>query len=246
MSYQSRKLLSLGAAMLLSASGVFAQSAEEIIKKHNEAVGGAAAWAKVGSIRTTGTQSMMGVEMPVVVTKLRDVGLRQDIEAMGNKIVLVMTADKGWVTNPQTGKPEDMPAAMLDASKAMIYVGDMVMEMANHGYKFESSGITTIDGKPVVPGKGTAEEDQFYCLKALDANGNATDLFFDKKTYYLVKTGRMMAVEGQEMQVGVRFADFKKLEGGLVYPMTNTTDNGDMKLTKVEINPTVDAALFKQ
>lgn len=245
MSYQSRIFLSFGAAMLLSVTNLFAQSAEEILKKHTEAVGGTDAWAKVNTLRMTGTMSLMGAEMPVVFTKLRDVGMRQDIEAMGNKIVVVMTPEKGWMKDPQNGT-QDVPAEMLEASKLETYIGDMVMEMANHGYKFESSGVTTIDGKPVVPGKGVAEDDQFYCLKALDAAGNATDLFFDKKTYYLVKTGRMMAVQGQEAQVGLKFSDFRKLDGGVVIPMSRTSDSGDLKLTKVEVNPAVDASLFKQ
>ena len=106
-------------------------------------------------------------------------------------------------------------------------------------------GEPTLDGKPVVPGKGTPESDQYYRLKALDAAGNATDLYLDMKSYHLVKSSRMIAMQGQEGESGYTFANYQKQAEGIVVPMSMTNEQGETKFTKVDVNPTIEATLFK-
>ena len=247
MSYQSRILLGLGAALFFSATTLHAQSAEEIVKKHNEAVGGAAAWAKVNSLRMTGASSAMGMEMPVVVSKLRNVGVRQDIEIQGSKNYFIVTPEKGWVFFPAQGMSSatELPAEVLKTNQSQTYLGDLIMEMGDHGYKFESAGISTLDGKPVVPGKGTPESEQHYRIKALDKDGNATDLYLDMNTYQLVKTSRMVKMEGKEGEAGSTYANYQKQAEGIVVPMSVTSELGEVKFTKIEVNPAIEASAFK-
>lgn len=247
MSYQSRILLSLGAALLFGAMSAQAQTAEEIVKKHNEAVGGAAAWKKVNSLRMTGSTSIQGMDIPVVVSKLRNTGVRQDLEIMGTKNYVIFTPTQGWMLMAVQGQsePKEFPAEVIKLSEAQTFLGDPIMEMGDHGYKFESAGISTLDGKPVVPGKGTAEADQYYRLKALDKDGNATDLYLDMKSYNLVKTSRMVKMEGEEHEAASSYANYQKQAEGIVIPMSITSEQGELKLTKIEVNPKLEATYFK-
>ncbi len=240
-------LLGLGAALLFSATSLQAQSAEEILKKHNDAVGGAEAWKAVNSLRLTGNMNMMGMDMPLTVSKVRNTGVRKEFEVMGSKCYFILTPTKGWMFLPPQGmtKPEELPDEMFKTSETELFLGDLIMEMADHGYTFEAGGISTLDGKPVVPGKGTPEADQYYRLKALDAAGNATDLYLDMKTYYLVKTSRMIKVQNQEGELANTYGDYKKQEGIVVPMSVKSEQGGDQKFTKIEVNPTIDASAFK-
>lgn len=246
MSNQFQALLSLGVALLLSASAVQAQSADAIIKKHNEAVGGEA-WKKVNSVRLTGNMSMMGMEFPLTLSKVRNTGVRREFDVQGTKSYVILTPTKGWSFIPPQGmtEPKEIPAEELQAVESELFLGDLIMEMGDHGYKFESAGISTLDGKPVTPGKGTAESDQYYRIKALDAKGNATDLYIDMNTNYLVKTSRMIKAQGQEVELAVNYTDYLK-QDGVVVPMTIKSEQmGDQKFTKLEVNPAIEAAAFK-
>jgi hypothetical protein len=240
-------LLSLGAALLFSAGSLHAQSADDIVKKHTDAVGGAAAWKKVNSIRMTGTANMGGMDIPVSISKLRNAGMRQDIEIQGTKNYTIITPEKGWLFFPLQGmtEPVDLPAEGLKSAQTQTFVGDLIVEMNDRGYKFESAGLSTLDGKPVTPGKGTTVDDQYYRVKALDKDGNATDLFIDMKTYYLVKSSHMIANEGKETEAAFSFANYQKLPEGIVVPMSITQMQGELKVSKVEVNPTLEPSLFK-
>lgn len=244
---KSRILLSLGAALMFSTTNLQAQSAEEIVKKHTEAVGGTAAWSKVKSLRMTGASSVMGMDIAVTVSKVRGMGVRQDLEMQGVKNYYILTPDKGWFFMPVQGinTPTEIPAEQLKLTETQQFFGDLIVEMGDHGYRFESAGISTLDGKPVVPGKGTAESDQYFRLKALDKAGNASDLYIDMKTYHLVKMSRMVAVDGKEQEAAAVFADFRKQAEGIVVPMSQTNEMGELKISKVEVNPVIEASIFK-
>ena len=60
-----------------------AQTADEIIAKHIEAIGGAENWKKVNSIKMEGTMQVQGAEVAVTQTVLHGKGSRQDISVMG-------------------------------------------------------------------------------------------------------------------------------------------------------------------
>ncbi|RYZ42665.1 MAG: hypothetical protein EOP49_28220, partial [Sphingobacteriales bacterium] len=105
-----RTTVALTAALsLLLAGSTFAQDVKEIVKKHNEAVGGAENWAKVKSLRKEGTMSIMGMDMPVVFTTLKGKGMRQEFNVMGKANYIVVTPAAGWMFMPAQGHTEAVP-----------------------------------------------------------------------------------------------------------------------------------------
>ena len=69
-------------AMLISVF-TFAQTAEEIVTKYVEAIGGAAAWKKVNSLYYEGKITVQGAEVNVTLTALNGKGVRQNISFGG-------------------------------------------------------------------------------------------------------------------------------------------------------------------
>src|SRR5450759_5743929 len=78
----------------------YAQTADEIVNKHIEAIGGTDAWKKVNSMVTTGTLKMQGAEIPISLTVLNGKGSRQDITVMGMNGYQIVTPTQGWKFMP--------------------------------------------------------------------------------------------------------------------------------------------------
>jgi hypothetical protein len=83
----------------------------------------------------------------------------------------------------------------------------------------------------------------FYKLKVETAAGRITTLFIDSKTYYRVKSVAVSAASGQIIET--IFSNFKKMEDGYTYPFSQTTANGTIEFSSIEINKPVDVNLFK-
>src|SRR5690348_12594302 len=109
------KLALTMALSALIAGTTFAQDAKEIVKKHNEAVGGTEKWSKVTSLRKEGTMKMQGMEMPTVLTVLKGKGMRQEFKVMGADNYVILTPTGGWTYLPVQGqtKTEVIPASDL-------------------------------------------------------------------------------------------------------------------------------------
>ena len=70
------KRLILSLLVLASAFTVKAQTADEVIAKHIEAIGGAENWKKVNSMKMEGVLQVQGAEVNVVVAVLNGKGMR--------------------------------------------------------------------------------------------------------------------------------------------------------------------------
>ena len=82
----------------------FAQTADEIVKSHIDAIGGQANWDKVKSIRMETTMKQQGAEMTIIVTQVDKKEMRQDINVMGMSGYTIVTTKEGWNFMPWQGQ----------------------------------------------------------------------------------------------------------------------------------------------
>ena len=224
------------AGALLAGTAVKAQTVDEIVKKHNDAMGGTEAWNKVNSIKLIGSVNGNGMAIPVTVTKVKGKGLRTDIEVMGIKGFVIMTPTAGWLFMPfgngQT-KPEPMTAEMLNAQKSDLDMTDNLMDYAAKGSKLEYVGKDNVDGT------------ECFKLKHKDKGGNLSTLFIDQKTYYTIRKVQKVKADGKEVEAVLNLGNFQKLPEGIVIPMSMSGDQGNTTITKVEVNTIKDDNIFK-
>jgi hypothetical protein len=229
------KLLLAGCIAIASFTATKAQTADEIVKKYIDAIGGADNWKKVTSIRTEGSFNVQGNDVSVTITKLNGKGMRQDIAVGGMAGYIIVTPTAGTTFLPFQGQtdPQPMPAdALKDAQDALDAQG-VLLDYKTKGHTVELAGKETIDGA------------ECYKLKVTLASGKVLTDYINTKTNYLVRYSAKNHSNGQEVEQTVSFSNFQKQPEGIFVPMTITQQYGDVTISKVEINKPVDESIFK-
>ena len=221
-------------AMLVSVFA-FAQTAEEIVAKHIEAVGGAAAWKKVNSIYYEGKMTVQGAEINVTITALNGKGSRQNISVMGMTGYQIITPTAGWNFMPFQGQTtaEAMTADELKQSADDLDVQGKLVDYKSKGHTVEYLGKDDVEGT------------ECFKLKITTKAGNVETVFIDPKSYYIVRSVVKRTANGQESDVQSDLSNFQKLPEGIVVPFSITLPFGEMVISKAEVNKQVDESTFK-
>src|ERR1035438_7976492 len=112
-----------------------ALTADEIVNKHLEALGGKEAISKVKSMSMDATMQIMGTEAPSKTVVVDGVGMKQESEFNGMKIISAYTDKSGWMVNPMAGAadPTPMPDDQYNSGKIGIYIGGPLYDYAAKG-----------------------------------------------------------------------------------------------------------------
>jgi hypothetical protein len=224
-------------AASLFAFTVNAQTVDEVIDKHIEAIGGKEKLASLKTIRMETNLSVQGMDIPVVQTLVHNVGQRVDISAMGMEGYVITTPNAGWTFFPFMGHsaPEATPADQLKDAVDQLDAQGNLFNYKEKGHKAELVGKEDVDGTEV------------FKVKVTTSGGKERTYFIDSKNYYVIRETRKAFVNGAEMEVTINFGDYKKTEDGYVFPHTigGAFGQGDMTVSKIEVNKPVDEKIFK-
>jgi hypothetical protein len=223
------------AFIFLSGNCVFAQTQEEIINKHIEAIGGRDAWAKLNSLRMEASMKMQGAEIKITFLQLNNKAMRQNINVMGMDGYQIMTQKEGWTFMPFQGqtKPEPMTADDVKNGQDDLNLQEDFLSYKDQGKKIEYLGKDDMDGT------------ECFKLKMTDKDGKETSYFLDASSYLTLKQSTKFTADGKEMEVATLFSNYKKLPEGIVYPMSVSGGWGDTEFTKVEVNVPIDEKEFQ-
>ncbi len=217
-----------------------AQSVDEIVNKHIEAIGGKQLLSSLQSVRMENKMEVMGNEATTFVTILNGKCYKTESEIMGSKLIQVVKENGGWMVNPMGGgsEPQDIPEEAAKQAQNNLYI----VPLLNYGER----GMQL-----VLEGKEAVNNAEAFKFKVTNKDGNTYTLFIDATNYYLVKSIQTVEVMGQTLTNTVTYSDFKKLENGWVLAYTTNQDTGGMFqvktiLSKVEVNPTIDPAIFEK
>jgi len=232
-------------------SSVSAQTADDVIGKYTEAMGGVEKLKSIKSIYTEGVAvSPNGGEIISKTYKVQDKLYRQDIDFGMGSMTMIITDKEGWFSNPRNGGAfESFPAEGVAGQQHELDCSGPLVDYVAKGHKAELIGKETIDGV------------ECYNIKLTLKSGRAINYYIDNKNWYIIRTSAkgtagMMGGGGGgnrqpgEVEVKTNFSDFKKTADGFVFPMTIGRagfDGGTMKtsIEKVEVNKPVDPKLYK-
>ena len=229
------RLLLTGIAIAGMTAFAGAQTVDEVISKHVEAIGGKSAWDKVTSTRMEGMVNVQGTDVNITLTKQKGKGMRQDIAVMGMTGFQIITPTNGWTYMPFQGQSEVDSIASADVLKMQdaMEIGDPLMEYKQKGYTAELAGKETING---------SEASKIVITKK---DGTKQTVFVDNKTNYIVRLISVQSMNGQDQEVTNDFSNYQKLPEGIVVPMTIGLPFGDLTISKVEVNKSLDENFFK-
>jgi len=221
---------------LAACSGIRAQTADDIINKYFDAIGGKDKVAQLKSFHSENTVDVMGNEGPSSVTILNNKGYRLESEFSGKKIIQVITDKGGWAVNPMMGSTtaQVIPDEMYKQSKDQIDMGGPLYNYAAKGNKVELQGT----------------EAGAYKLKVTSPDSVETTIYIDSATHFMTKVSRSATVMGQSVEVSSTFSDYKKTDFGILFPFTVEISYGGQfsltsKANKIEINQEVDPKIFE-
>lgn len=225
------------ALVSLTSLRVKAQTADEIIDKHLEAMGGKEKLATLNSVRMETNLSVQGMDIPVIITRVHNVGQRVDISAMGMEGYIINTTTNGWSYMPFMGQSaaEAMPEDQVKEGQDGLDIQGTFLNYKEKGHTVELVGKEAVDGT------------ECYKLKLTTKMGKERTYFIDPKTYFIVRFVAKGVVNGQEMEVSQNFGDYKKTEEGFTFAHTigGAFGQGDMTVTKIEVNKPIDEKIFK-
>lgn len=220
---------------MLGSVFTFAQTAEEIVAKHIEAIGGAAAWKMVNSLYYEGKITVQGAEVNVTLIALNGKGVRQNISFGGMTGYQIITPTAGWNFMPFQGQaaPEAMTADQLRESADDLDAQGKLVDYKSKGHTVEYLGKDDVEGT------------ECFKLKITSKAGNVETIFIDPKSYYIVRSVVKKTANGQESNVQTDVSNYQKLPEGIVVPFSIKLSEGELVISKAEVNKQVDESTFK-
>lgn len=230
---KSIKLLVLALATITT-SALNAQTVDEIIGKHIDAIGGKEKLSQVKSLYTENSMDVMGNSAPQKEYLIEGKGYKSELDFNGTSIVQCYTDKSGWMVNPMAGGADAqvIPDAVYKSGKPQIYLGGALVGYAAKGYKAELMG----------------KDGESFKIK-VTGDGNETYYFIDGTSYLLTKSIIKSEVMGQSVDVTTTFSDYKKTDFGILLPYAKNIDMGMFQLAqktdKVEVNKEIDPKIFE-
>ncbi len=237
-----KKIIASAFILLATSAVTFAQTADEIVAKHIEAIGGADKWKAVKAMEMNNKFTVQGMDIASKTVIVSGKSLRTDISVMGQEIISAIDGETGWAQQPAmmggTGEPEDMPGALIKESRKQVYLGGSLLNYKDNGATIELVGKEKLEGVDV------------YHLKMIEKGGDVTNLFVSTANYYVLKSAGKRNIQGKEIEAEVNFSNFKQIEG-LTFPYTMETASpmGGMmtiETDSIKLNPKIDESIFKK
>ena len=233
-------VLPIIAAMPLLAQGM---SADQLIAKNVEAMGGMAKMKAIKTIRLTGKAAFGPMEAPFVMEQKRPGSFIQDVTVQNMHIVEAYDGKTGWTINPFAGyggkkDPELMDADGLKNAEQQADIDGPLVDYRDKGHKVEYLGKEDVEGSST------------HKLKVTLKNGNIQTIFLDADSFLAIKQTSKRVVRGTEVETEATLGDYKE-EGGVMMPHSmevgakGRPEKQKLTIEKVEINPAIDDAKFK-
>jgi outer membrane lipoprotein-sorting protein len=234
-----RKPLLILAAMVLLPAAICAQTVDEIIAKNIQAHGGMEKLKSVQARRQSAKFSAGSFKADVRQVNKRPNEVRNEFLIQGMAQVRAYDGKTGWQVNPFSGRRE---AELLseDNMKELVVAADMdgpLVDYKEKGHTAELMGHDSVEGTDC------------YKVKLTLKNGDVRTYYLDTDSYLELKLETQTFIRGAPRESETYYGDYEQI-GGIYFPFAieegqkGDPDRVRFTVEKVEINPTVDDALF--
>ena len=217
-----------------------AQTADDVIQKYTNNMGGMDAINKITTIKMTGTFSSQGSDFPLTSQILNGKGMRTDVDVMGSTVTNCYFNGKGWKINRFAGAPTatEVSGTELSDFKAQSNLANQLMDYKARGHQVEMQGEENVDGVKSFKIKLTNKDD-----------GKATTYFLTIADYTLIKSVATREIQGQDVVVETYYSDIKEFGGVKLFMSRSLKIEGQefqaIHFDNIELNVTVDEKIFE-
>lgn len=222
---------------LLFSAVLNAQTLDEILKKHFEAVN----QEKLSQVQTAiikGKINQAGMEIPFAMYQKRPQKLRTEGTFQGMTVLQVFDGDKGWSVNPFMGstEPQPTPPDQLDQIKDQADIDGYFYNHEKKGYKLELMPEEEIEGA------------RMYVIQLTKPNKDVITSYLDAENFVIIKTKSKMKVQGVDTEIESYLSNYKPIEE-IMYPFSiENKMNGQtmmqLSIDSVEFNKEIEDTLF--
>lgn len=241
-----KKLISL-LFLATIAAATMAQTADGIVSKYLENIGGIEKWKTLKTARLEGTVPTPQGDFAFEMLRKAPNMFMISVDVMGQKLIpQAYDGEVAWTLNPFTGdpNPQKLPE---DQVKSVIQEADFedpFIDYAKKGHEVAYEGSVDVDGLncfQVILTKNKGKGDDELVM----------NYFFDAETYLPVmvkQTPKSGQMAGQEMNI--YYSDYQDTGNGLIMPYNIDTKVGGqsvqaIKFTKIELDADISDDVFK-
>ena len=215
-----------------------AQTADDIIKKWTNAMGGGEKLASIKSVYTENELSIMNNPASGKTYILNGKGFKSEIELSGQTIIDCYTVNGGWSINPLAGQP-----TAVNMPEGQIKLGQLSFDVSGPLYNYGSRG-----SKVELLGKEDLKGNSAYKIKLTSAAGTEVVYYISDSSYYIMETVAKMNVNGQDIEITTALSDYRKTADGYIMSYSSELDFPGLTIgftnKKIEINKEIDPAIF--
>ena len=223
---------------LLSVINTKAQTADDIIKKWTNAMGGPEKLASIKSVYTENEINVMNNPASGKTYILNGKGFKSEIDLSGQLIIDCYTVNGGWSINPLAGQPTavSMPAGQ-------IKMGQLSFDASGPLYNYGAKG-----SQVELLGKEDLKGSSAYKIKLTTAAGTEVVYYISDSSYYIIQTVGKMNANGQDIEITTALSDYRKTADGYIMPYASELDFPGLTIgftnKKIEVNKEIDPAIF--
>jgi zinc protease len=210
-------------------------TAEKVIAKYIDAIGGAKKVQELKSIKTTAKGTIQGMEVSMVSSKKSGGKYLMELSIAGMGTMQKIVSDGKDITQEARGQKIPLDAGLKEISLFDAYIVPE-LSLAAMNVKATLKSIENVDGV------------EAYVVDYIFPSGGKMSSYFDKKSGLKIQTITYVKTPQGEVTVPAQFQDYKDVNG-VKLPQTLIQSMGPMKLkfenSSAEANVALDDSLFK-
>jgi hypothetical protein len=232
------KIAMLSAIMFLGFVNLRAQTADDVINKWVNAMGGKEKLASIKTVYTENEISVMNNPASGKTYTVTGKGYKSVIDFGGQNVIDCYILNGGWSMNPLAGQPTpvNMPASQVKLGQLSLDPQGPLFNYAAKGSKAELIGKEDLKGA------------QVYKIKLTTASGLDVLFYISDSSYYIQKNVAKMNADGQDIDIITSFSDYRKTAEGFIMPYSSDLELPGLSIAftnkKIEVNKDIDPTIF--
>jgi hypothetical protein len=212
-----------------------AQSLDDVISKHLDAIGGADNLRKINSLVMKGNINQGGTKIPIVMTAVNKKAVKVEFTFNGMTGYQILTDTAGWNFNPFQGQTKADPMTQDEVKKSQdqLDILDEFLDYKEKGTTLQDLGTDDVEGT------------ECYKVKLTLKGGKEKTLYINKDDYLTIRSEEKTEINGKEAESTTDYSNYKKA-GDVMMPFSiNNSLQGPIDIDTIDINPTIDENTFK-